>query len=206
MKPQSRAVRLLAALALSTCSIAILSSAPARAADAKFVITPVIERKVNLLPAGPLYWRLETFPTLAKARLAEGPTSLSAEVEGMDWLFTLGPKGGSTPGGTKIVEVGPIAEIIAPEYLLRINNAVAPSGTKTGVHMHAGSEAFYVLTGRLSQKTDKGVANVEAGQTMPGRGPGTTMEVSSTGTTDLHALVLFVVDTSQPFSTPSKFK
>lgn len=30
------------------------------------------------------------------------------------------------------------------------------------------------------------------------------MQVSSSGTTDLHALVMFVVDANRPFSTPAK--
>ena len=55
----------------------------------------------------------------------------------------------------------------------------------------------------LSQKTPQGISQIEAGQTMPGRGPDTPMEVSSTGTTDMHALVMFVVDATRPFSTPA---
>jgi quercetin dioxygenase-like cupin family protein len=104
-----------------------------------------------------------------------------------------------------VVEVGPVPRISASEYLLRINNANAPAGTKTTVHTHPGAEAFYVLSGRLSQKTPQGTNTIEAGQFMPGREPGITMEVSSTGTADLNALVMFVVDASKPFSSPSQF-
>ena len=90
--------------------------------------------------------------------------------------------------------------ISAPEYLLRINSTGGPPGVKTPVHTHPGSETFYVLTGELSQKSPHGVSRVEAGQSMPGHGPGMPMEVSSTGTTDLHALVMFVMDATKPFS------
>lgn len=31
------------------------------------------------------------------------------------------------------------------------------------------------------------------------------MQVSSSGSTDLHSLVMFVVDADRPFSTPAKF-
>jgi hypothetical protein len=31
------------------------------------------------------------------------------------------------------------------------------------------------------------------------------MQVSSSGSTDLHALVMFVVDAAKPFSSPAKF-
>jgi hypothetical protein len=205
--PSAAARGTLAALAL--CTIAwLLPPTPAAAQGAgAFVITPVVEKKIAQLPAGPLYWRIENFPTLAQAQTAAGPTALAAEVAGKVWLFTLGPKGGATtPGGTAVIEVGPVPRVSASEYLLRINNANGPPGSKTPTHYHPGAEAFYVLSGRLSQKTPYGVKLVEAGQFMPGNDPGTTMEVSSTGTTALNALVMFVVDAGKPFSTPSKFE
>jgi quercetin dioxygenase-like cupin family protein len=189
--------------AVFAVSMALLLSPSMAAAQAQFVVTPVVEKKVDHLPAGALYWQLENFPTLAEAQAAAGPMAMAAEVEGKVWLFTLGPQGRSTQGGNKVVEIGPVAPITAPEYLLRINHAVAPSGTKTAVHMHPGSEAFYVLAGRLSQKTPQGASQVETGQTMPGRGPDTPMEISSSGATELHALVMFVVDATKPFSTPA---
>jgi hypothetical protein len=175
-------------------------------AQAKLEIKPVAEKKIAKLPEGPLYWRLENFATLADARSAEGPTSLAAEVAGKVWLFTLGPKGGSTAGGTKVAEIGPVPPIAAREPLLRINRAGGPPGAKTAVHTHPGSEAFYVLSGRLGQRTPLGVSHAEAGQTMNGHGADMPMEVFSAGTTDLDQLVMFVVDASRPFSSPAKFE
>jgi len=194
------------ALALSLCATGVLLSPSTAAAQQKFVIEPVAEKKLQQLPAGPLYWQVENFPTLAQAQAAAGPTSLTAEVAGKVWLFTLGPKGASTRGGSKVVEIGPVPPITAPEYLLRINNAGGPPGAKTPVHTHPGSEAFYVLAGRLGQKTPHGVSHVDAGQSMPGHGPGMTMEVFSAGTSDPNVLVMFVVDATKPFSSPAKFE
>ena len=131
---------------------------------------------------------------------------MAAEVAGKDWLFTLGAKGGSTPGGTEIADIGPVPPVSAPAYLLRINNGSGAPGAKTPVHSHPGSETFYVLTGRLDQKTPQGVAHVEAGQSMPGHAPGTPMQVSSSGTSALNVLVMFVVDATKPFSSPAKFQ
>ena len=170
----------------------------------KFEIRPVAEKKIQQLPPGPLFWRIDNFPTLTQAQAAAGPTGLAAEVAGKVWLFTLGPKGGSSPGASKVAEIGPVPPITAPEYLLRINNTGGPPGVKTPVHTHPGSETFYVLTGRLDQKTPHGVTHVEAGQSMIGHEAGTPMEVSSSGTSDLNALVMFVVDATNPFSTPAK--
>jgi len=175
-------------------------SSPSMASAQKFEIKPVAEKKIEKLPAGPLFWRIENFSTLADAQAAAGPTALAAEVAGKVWLFTLGPKGKTSRGGSMVAEIGPVPPIAAPEYLLRINNTGGPPGAKTPVHMHAGSESFYVLTGQLSQKSPYGTSHVDAGSSMPGHGPGMPMEVSSSGTTDLNALVMFVVDASKSFS------
>lgn len=194
----------LTALAASLCVSGFLLLPSTATAQEKFVIKPVAEKKLEHLPAGPLYWRLENFPTLAQAQAAAGPTSLAAEVSGKAWLFTLGQKGGSTPGASKVAEIGPVPSITAPEYLLRINRAGGPPGAKTAVHSHPGSEAFYVLSGRLGQKTPEGVHYAKAGESMNGHGPGMAMEVFSAGTSDLDQLVMFVVDAAKPFSAPAK--
>jgi hypothetical protein len=168
-------------------------------------VKPVIEKKVTRLPEGPLFWRIENFPTLAQAQAAAGPTALAAEAAGKVWLFTLGPKSGVTPGASKVAEIGPVPQIAASEYLLRINRAGGPPGAKTPVHTHPGSEAFYVLTGKLGQKTTHGVSYAEAGATMNGHGADMPMEVFSAGASDLDQLVMFVVDANRPFSSPAKF-
>jgi len=169
-----------------------------------FFVKAVAEKKLKELPPGPLYWLVENFPTFAQAQAAAGPTSLAVENAGRAWLFTLGTKGGSTPGASRVVEVGPVPAITAPEYLLRINHSGGAPGAKTAVHTHPGSEAFYVLTGRLGQKTSHGESHAEAGKTMNGHGADMPMEVFSSGTSDLNALVMFVVDATRPFSSPAK--
>jgi hypothetical protein len=176
------------------------SSAPAQ----QFEIKSIAEKTIQQLPGGQLFWRIDNFPTLERAQAAAGPTALAAEAAGKAWLFTLGAKGGSSPGGTIVAEVGPVPSFPAPEYLLRINSAGGAPGARTPVHTHPGSESFYVLTGELSQKTPHGVGHAAAGQTMPGHGPGMPMEVSSSGTSDLSVLVMFVADATKPFSSPAK--
>jgi mannose-6-phosphate isomerase-like protein (cupin superfamily) len=173
-------------------------------AQQKIFVKPVVEKRVKELPPGPLYWRLENFATLAQAQAAAGSTALAAEVAGKVWLFTLGAKGGASTGGVWVAEIGPVPTVAAPEYLLRINHAGGAPGAKTSVHSHPGSEAFYVVSGELGQKTPGGVARVKAGHTMNGHGADTPMEVFNSGTTELQQLVMFVVDASRPFSTPAK--
>src|SRR5262245_65980762 len=92
---------------LAAGAIGLMFSPSVSLAQAKLEIKPVAERKLKELPAGSLYWRLETFATLAEAQAAAGPTSLAAEVAGKVWLFTLGAKGGATRGDSKVAETGP---------------------------------------------------------------------------------------------------
>lgn len=200
------------------CVVGLLLPPPARTADVRYVVKPIAEMKIKQLPKGELYWRVENFPTLDQAKAAasayrwnpdtvsyEGWPSLTAEVAGKDWLFTLGPKGAATPGGTKVAEIGPVPSITAPEYLLRVNYGSGPPDSKTPVHSHFGSEAFYIIAGKLGQKTSEGTNYAEAGHTMNGHMAGMTMQVFNAGTSDLNALIMFVVDASKPFSVPAKF-
>ena len=177
--------------------------APAAMAQ-KLAIKPLAEKKVAELPAGALFWRIESFGSLSQAQAAAGPWSLAAQSAGKAWLFTLGPAGGSSPGGTRVTEFGPIPRISAPQYLLRINEASGPPGAVTPVHTHPGSEAFFVLAGEQTLRGPGGVMRMKAGEPTVGRGE-VPMQVSSSGSSDLHALVMFVVDATRPFSSPSKF-
>lgn len=203
MKPQSLESCRIAPLVYALCLCGLITSASI-AAEAKFVVEPVVEKKVRDLPPRPLYWRVENFPTLAQARDAAGPTSLAAEVAGKVWLFTLGPKDGATTGGTKVAEIGPLPPVDAGEYLLRVNRAGGAPGAKTQVHTHPGPEAFYVLEGKLGQRTPHGVVYAEAGTSMVGHEADTPMEVFSAGTTDLDEFAIFLVDANRPFSSPAK--
>lgn len=217
MKLPTSGVQPVLVLTLSLCAMGFLLSPTPAAAQQNYVVKPVAQKKIKELPAGTLYWRVENFPTLTDAQAAVGPdgwnpasvryettTSLIAEVAGKIWVVTLGPKDASTPGGSKVAEIGPVPAISAPEYLLRLNYGSGPPESKTPIHTHPGSEAFYVVAGRLGQRTPHGVSHVEAGHTMNGHAPDMPMQVFNSGTTELTALIMFVVDATKPFSVPAK--
>ncbi|CAE6903454.1 hypothetical protein R69749_08280 [Paraburkholderia domus] len=193
-------ISLLSVLTLGQC---LLPSAAV--AQTPLVVKSLAEKKLTELPPGQLFWRIESFPTREKAQSAAGTWALVAESAGKAWLFTLGPAGGSSAGGTKVAEVGPIPRFTAPQYLLRINAASGAPGSTTPVHTHPGSETFFVLTGAQSVRTPDGVMVVKAGHAEPGHGAGMAMQVSSSGSTELHALVMFVLDATKPFSSPANF-
>jgi quercetin dioxygenase-like cupin family protein len=205
MSPQAIKRRGLLGFTVTLVTAIFLSTPFMAMAQQEYVVRPVTEKRLKVIQPGSLYWRVENFPALSQARAVEGPTSLAAEIAGKVWLFTLGPKGGASQGGSNLVEIGPVPVIDAPEYLLRINFAEGPPGARTPVHTHPGSETFYVLKGRLGQVTPQGDMQVEAGQSMAGHAPGMPMQVYSSGNSDLAALVMFLVDATKPFSSPAKF-
>ena len=192
---------------LACFAAALLASLSVLAQTAKppaLTIKPLAEKKVPDLPPGELFWRLENFPSLEQAKAAAGQWSLAAASDGKAWLFTLGPSGGATPGGNKVTEFGPVPRISAPQYLLRINEATGPSGAITSVHSHPGSESFYPLRGEQRIRGPYGTIVMKPGQPVVGQGE-QPMQVWSSGTEPLHSLVMFVVDATRPFSSPSKF-
>jgi hypothetical protein len=187
-------------LLVSPLALVVASAAMAQQA---LVIRPLAERKVADLPTGELFWRIENYPSKEMAQAAAGAWSLVAETAGKVWLFTLGAAGESSPGGIKVSEVGPIARVAAPQYLLRINEASGPPGSTTPVHSHPGSEAFFVLAGEQSVRGAHGTMVVKAGSPEAGHGAAMAMQVSSSGSSELQSLVMFVVDATQPFSSPA---
>jgi hypothetical protein len=103
-----------------------------------------------------------------------------------------------------VTEIGPIPRIQVAEYLLRVNEAGGPEGSATNPHTHPGSEAFYVLSGELTQKTPHGTLKLAAGQGTPGHGGDVPMIVSNSGKGELREFALFVVDANRPFNSPAK--
>ncbi len=184
--------------------VAALAVAPALAHEA-LNIKPLTERTVEALPEGTLHWRIETFADVAAAQAAAGPWSLVTEAAGKVWLFTLTGEAKAAGKGTLVAEVGPIPRPSAPKYLLRINQATGAPGSQTPIHTHPGSEAFYVLRGEQSIRGPADTLRVKVGQGESGRGANVPMQVSSSGDSDLVALVMFVVDATKPFSSPANF-
>lgn len=200
--------RLVLAVAALVSGVFLLSSAAVaqQALPAgSLVIKVLAERKVLQLPDGPLFIRIENYPTLAQAQAVAGLWGLAAESGGKVWLFRLGPASGSSAGGRKVAEIGPLPPLVAPEYLLRLNEPSGPPGSITVVHTHPGTEAVYVLTGELCLRTRQGVIRLSAGRTEAGPPAGTPTQVSSCGSTDLRGLIMFVVDATKPFSSPATF-
>jgi hypothetical protein len=173
---------------------AAASPAPGALAQQELAVTLAAEKEVGPLPAGPLFWQVEDFPTLALAEAAAGPTSLVLAIDGGRGLvFTLGRLGASKHRGRTVAEIGPVPPMIAPAYLLQAYRVGGPPGAAIPVHAHLGSEAFYVLAGRMGQRTSRGSRHAAAGQSMAGYGAEPPAEVFNSGPTGLSAVLLRLV-------------
>lgn len=171
----------------------------AAAQQAAVAVRTLAERRVAQLPAGPLHWRLELFPSRAAAEAAAGTTGVVAELGGKVYLSVLGPAGASA-GGTRVAELGPVATPAAGEVLLRVSELTGPPGSQAAVHTHPGAELYYVLAGELSVRSATGTSRAATGQALMGPPGGTAMQPASTGSVPVQALVFFAVDAAKPFS------
>jgi hypothetical protein len=115
-------------LALSLFAITHLASSPMAAEPGEFFVKSVVEKKLKELPPGPLYWRIENFPTLDEAQTAAdaSPTSFAAEVSGKFWLFTLGPSARCRASRRMNICCGSIMQAVRPAQKRRCIRIPAP--------------------------------------------------------------------------------
>ena len=155
------------------------------------------------LPAPPLFWHLDTFPTRVEAEAAKGPRSTVVESLGNVWLFTIEVAGWRPSGGERIAEIGPLPVRTEVPYVSEYMEAIFTPGMTAPVHRHAGPEAWYTLAGETCLETPDGKMVGRAGGTpviVPGGPP---MHLTATGTETRRALVLILHDASQPATTPA---
>jgi hypothetical protein len=71
MKPRMiSGIQRLVLWSFSLCAAALVFSQTPAAAQGQYTVKPVAEKKIKQLPEGPLYCRVENFPTVAQAQAA----------------------------------------------------------------------------------------------------------------------------------------
>jgi mannose-6-phosphate isomerase-like protein (cupin superfamily) len=141
-----------------------------------------------------------------------GAKIASAVVEwaGKIWLFTLGPMGVRSSGGTLVAEIGPVPDVpAAASYVLDVNEADFGPEMKEQVaqqvHTHPGPEIFYLLTGEQCLETPNGTTRARAGEGMvaPAHTP---MQLNIMGSSKRDAFFVVVRDATKPRVTPSDWQ
>lgn len=192
---------LLLGLLMAMASTEVAAHAPCSATQS--VSKGLGEKLSQQLPAGPLYWRLETFATKAAADGAAGPHAISFEAGGKAWLATLAARGGATAGGTLVVDIGPLPEVKATEYRLRVQQRVSQPGCEGDIHSHPGAEAWYMLAGEQTVITPGKDQTIIVGQSLVGPPTGTPMQLAYRGKGESDALTFLLLDAAQPNSSPA---
>lgn len=154
-------------------------------------------------PRGPLYWHLDAYPARAAAETARDARGTVAESFGRVWLFTIAEAGWRPTGGERVATIGPLPLAAHGRVTASYLEAATAPGFQTDVHLHAGPEALYTLSGAVCLETPRGKLVGRAGDEPLLVAGGQPMQLTSIGTETRRSLVLILHDSSQPWKVPA---
>jgi len=157
----------------------------------------IIQSKV--LPDGlkePVFWHIDRFDSLERARAAVAPASIAFEAAGTSWLMTIESQTSDHHGGRHVAHVGPLPLPRAQKYAMLVQSAVFTPGMYSLVHHHSGVEAVYVIDGEACYETPTRAAKLQKDETLALPG-GTQMRAVVTGSKPRHVLAVIVHDAAQ---------
>lgn len=158
----------------------------------------IVENK--LLPANlkePVFWHIDRFDSLQRARAAVNPAGVAFEAAGTAWLMTIEARPSNHHGGTHVLRVGPLPLPKAPRYSMVVQSAVFVPGMYSLVHHHSGVEAVYVVEGEACYETPTRGFTLHKGEALS-LPAGTEMRAVVRGSTRRHVLAVIVHDAAQP--------
>jgi quercetin dioxygenase-like cupin family protein len=145
----------------------------------------------------PVYWHIDKFKSMERARAAAGPAGIAIEADGRAWLMTIEAQISDHHGGQHETEVGPLPLPQAARYGLQINSAKFMPGMYSRIHNHSGVEAFYVLEGEQCLETPtRGFLQHKGEKSFVPAG--TVMRLVATGTGTRYGVAIIIYDASQP--------
>ena len=152
-----------------------------------------------------IHWILYTFPTRAAAEAAKTAAGAVVEEAGRVWLFEFGSPSRPPSEGKVVAGVGPLHLPPAESYAANIAYAVMRPGDYSGVHIHPGPEAWYVLSGVQCLETPAGATKVSAGG-IGSVAANIPMDLHVIGSETRRAFRLILHDSKQPRAVPSDWK
>jgi quercetin dioxygenase-like cupin family protein len=158
----------------------------------------IIESK--LLPADlrePVFWHIDRFDSLARARAAVNQASVAFEAAGTAWLMTIEPRYSDHHGGLHVTQVGPLPLPKATRYSMVVQSAVFAPGMYSLAHHHSGVEAVYVVEGEACYETPARGFTRRKGETLA-LPAGTEMRAVVSGSTRRYVIAVIVHDAAQP--------
>lgn len=152
------------------------------------------------LPDGlkaPVFWHIDRFQSLARARESEGAASVAFEAGGTAWLMTIESQTADHHGGRHEVQVGPLQLPQAAKYAMQVQTSAFMPGMYSLAHHHSGVEAVYVLEGQACFETPTRAATLRKGESLA-LPTGTLMRATVTGPQLRRLLAIIVHDAAQP--------
>jgi quercetin dioxygenase-like cupin family protein len=146
----------------------------------------------------PLFWHIDRFDSLERARTAVGPTSIVFEAAGTAWLTTIEAESADHHGGRHVTTVGPLPLPQAQKYAMLVQSAVFTAGMYSLVHHHSGVEAVYVVEGEACFETPTRGFSLRKGETLAVPANTPMRAVVPASTARRHVLAVIVHDAAQP--------
>lgn len=169
--------------------------------DRKLGCYVIARERIGALPAGEVYWHIDTFADLAAAKTGAGPRSVAVEAFGEYWLLTVEESGWQS-GGKRVAKIGPLPVEPADAFTAQYMEATFQPGMKSGIARRSGPEAWHTLSGESCLETPEGTLVGRAGGEPVIAPAGLPMQVTATGSEIRRALVLVLHDSSKPAATP----
>lgn len=145
----------------------------------------------------PLYWHIDKFESVERAKAAVSPVSVAFPANGTWWLFTIESTVDDHHGGEHVAQVALPQLPAAGKYSLLVYSANIPPPLTSRVHHHSGPEAFYVVEGEQCLRTEAHAYTMRKGDTLAVPA-GITMQLVSTGRVTRRSFAVVVYDASQP--------
>ena len=163
----------------------------------------ITNEKIGKLPATPLYWYIDRFPTREAAAAAKGAGTV-IEALGHVWLMTIAGNDAKASGGERAAKIGPLPVELGVEYTAQYMESVFTPGMTAPPHRHPGPEAWYTLAGETCLETPEGKVVDRPGQEphviIPGGRP---MHLTATGNETRRSIILVLHDSSKPAGAPA---
>jgi quercetin dioxygenase-like cupin family protein len=161
----------------------------------------IVDDQVGLLPAGQMFWHLDTYPIRTAAEDAKQSRGTVVEALGKIWLFTIAEATWRPRSGVRIAEIGPLPVQPGSAYSAMYMEAVFTPGMTSAIHTHSGPEAWYTTAGESCLETPQGAMFGRAGGPPLIVPAGPPMLLTAIGKVQRRAIVLILHNASQSATT-----
>lgn len=160
----------------------------------------IASTELGKLPASPVFWTLDVYPTKESAKAVVGKNSTVVEALGKVWLFIVGDKVTPSPKATRVSEIGPLLIKPGEEYTAQYRESIMQPNAVSRTHLHSGPEAFYTESGESCLETPAGKQTGHKGADIIAP-EGAPMELVATGSEQRRGIVLVLHSSSKPHTT-----